>query len=233
MEMKIFNIGLIRVITTNNRELLNFHGNILHDNFPFKVESSCIPNQYTGVYSEETYLKAVPKVIDLAVELEKKGKDGIIISCAEDPGVEEAKRILQIPVVGAGATVASIALGYSTKVGVLNLMKSTPEGMKRILGKHLIAEKTVNAKNTLELTTFKGVENIIQFSLKLKQLGAEVIALACTGMSTVNTASRIKEKIDIPCSGPSDCRRSYYVEFAEILDVYGCSERQCRRNYYK
>jgi len=49
--MKIFNIGLIRVLTTNNRELLNFHGNILHDNFPFEVESNCIPDQYTGVHS--------------------------------------------------------------------------------------------------------------------------------------------------------------------------------------
>lgn len=36
--MKIFNIGLIRVLITNDRELLNFHGNILHNNFPFEVE---------------------------------------------------------------------------------------------------------------------------------------------------------------------------------------------------
>jgi len=183
--MKIFNIGLIRVLTTNDRELLNLHGNIiLRNNFPFKVESNCIPDQYTGVHLEETYLKAVPKVLDLAVEMEKKGKDGIIISCAGDPGVEEAKRVLQIPVVGAGAAVASIALSYSAKVGVLNLTKSTPEGMKQVLGRHLIAEKTVDAKNTLELMTPKGIENIIQSSLKLKQLGVEIIALACTGMTT-------------------------------------------------
>jgi len=90
--MKIFNIGLIRVLITNDRELLNFHGNILHNNFPFEVESNCISDQYTGVHSKETYLKAVPKIIDLAIEMEKKGKDGIIISCAEDPGVVEAKR---------------------------------------------------------------------------------------------------------------------------------------------
>jgi len=200
--MKIFNIGLIRVLTTNNREFLNFHGNILHDNFPFEVESNCIPDQYTGVYSKETYLKAIPKILDLAIEMEKKGKDGIIISCAEDPGVAEAKRVLQIPVVGAGAAVASIAFGYSTKIGVLNLTKSTPEGMKQILGSRLIAEKTINAKNALELMTSKGIENMIQSSLELKKLGVEVIALACTGMSTVNAASRIEKRVGIRVVDP-------------------------------
>lgn len=200
--MKIFNIGLIRVLTTNDRELLNFHGNILHDNFPFEIESTCIPDQYTGVYSKETSLKAIPKILDLAIEMEKKGKDGIIISCAEDPGVAEAKRALQIPVVGAGAAVASIAFGYSTKIGVLNLTKSTPEGMKQILGSRLIAEKTINAKNTFELMTSKGIENIIQSSLELKKLGVEIIVLACTGMSTVNAASRIEKRVGIRVVDP-------------------------------
>jgi len=200
--MKIFNIGLIRVLTTNNRELLNFHGNILHDNFPFEVESNCIPDQYTGVHSKETYLKAVPKILDLAIEMEKKGKDGIIISCTEDPGVTEAKRALQIPVVGAGTAVASIAFSYSTKIGVLNLTKSTPGGMKQILGRRLIAEKTINAKNALELMTSKGIENIIQSSLELKKLGVGVIVLACTGMSTVRAASRIEKRVGIRVVDP-------------------------------
>lgn len=200
--MKIFNIGLIRVLTTNDRELLNFHGNILHDNFPFEVESNCIHDQYTGVHSKETFLKAVPKILDLAIEMKKKGKDGIIISCTEDPGVTEAKRALQIPVVGAGTAVALIAFSYSTKIGVLNLTKSTPGGVKQILGRRLIAEKTINAKNTLELMTSEGIENIIQSSLELKKLGVEVIVLACTGMSTVNAASRIEKRVGIRVVDP-------------------------------
>lgn len=195
--MKFFNIGLIRVLTTDDKDLLNLHGKILQNNFPFKIESKCIPDQNTGVYSEETHLKAVPKVIALAIEMEKEGKDGIIISCVADPGVEEAKQILGIPVVGAGAAVSSIALGFSQKVGVLNLMESTPKVMKQVLSKYLIAEETVSAKNTLTLMTTEGVENILKSSLKLKQSGVEVIVLACTGMSTINAASKIKNKLDV------------------------------------
>ena len=72
--MKLFNIGLIRVLTTDDKDLLNLHGKILQDNFPFVVESRCIPDQSTGVYSKETHLKAVPKVLDLAIKMEKEGK---------------------------------------------------------------------------------------------------------------------------------------------------------------
>lgn len=200
--MKTFNIGLIRVLTTEDKELLDLHGNILQNNFPFKVESRCIQDQYTGVFSEETYFKAVPKVVKLAVEMEKEGKDGIIISCAGDPGVEEAKQMLKIPVVGAGCAVACISLGYSLKVGVLNLTASTPKIVKQMLGKNLIAEETVNVKNTLELMTHEGTENIIQSSLKLKKAGVKVIAMACTGMSTVNAANTIKERVDIHVTDP-------------------------------
>jgi Asp/Glu/hydantoin racemase len=201
--VKTFKIGLIRVLTTDDRELLNRHGKILQENFPFfEVESRCIPEQYTGVHSEETHLKAVPKVVDLAVEMEKEGKDGIIISCAGDPGLEEARQKLRIPVVGAGASAASIALGCSRRVGVLNLTESTPEGMKQILGKHLVAEETVDAENTLELMTLEGMESAVRSSFKLKSSGAEVIALACTGMSTIGAAARIKERIGIHVIDP-------------------------------
>jgi len=200
--VKTFNIGLIRVLTTEDEEVLNAHGKILENNFPFRVESRCIPDQYTGVHSEETHRKAVPKVVKLAVDMEKKGKDGVIISCAGDPGLEEARAELQIPVVGAGAAVASIALGYSRKVGVLNLTESTPEAIKDILGKHLLAEETVEAENTLDLMKPEGMQSMLECSLKLKKAGAEVIALACTGMSTMNAAGKIREKVGIPVIDP-------------------------------
>jgi len=200
--MRLFNIGLIRVLTTDDKDLLNIHGKILQGNFPFEVESRCIPDQSTGVYSEETHLKAVPKVLGLAIEMEKEGKEGIIISCAADPGIEEAKQVLGIPVVGAGTAVASIALGFSQKVGVLNLTESTPEAMKQVLSKYLIAEETVSTKNTLTLMTNEGMESIIKSSLKLKKSGVEVIALACTGMSTMNAASKIKDRIDVYVADP-------------------------------
>ncbi len=74
--------------------------------------------------------------------------------------------------------------------------------MKQILGRRLIAEKTINAKNALELMTSKGIENIIQSSLELKKLGVGVIVLACTGMSTVRAASRIEKRVGIRVVDP-------------------------------
>lgn len=200
--MKRFKIGLIRVLTTDDEELLNYHGRILQGNFPFEVESRCIPDQYTGVHSEETHRKAIPKVVELADQMEKEGKDGVIISCAGDPGLEESRQRLSIPVVGAGTASALLAIACSKRVGVLNLTQSTPEAMKRILGRCLVAEETVDAENTLELMTPKGMESIVSAASKLKKSGVETIVLACTGMTTINAATLIKEKTGIHVIDP-------------------------------
>ena len=47
--MDSYRIGVIRVLTTEDPELLNLHGRLLERYFPmFRVESRCIPDQYEG-----------------------------------------------------------------------------------------------------------------------------------------------------------------------------------------
>lgn len=187
------NVGLIRVLTTEDGELLKLHGDIIEKNFPLKVESRCIADQYTGIHSSETYDKAIPKILRLGKEFEQEGKDGIIISCAADPGLSDLRKQLKIPVVGAGSAAASLALGFSSKIGVLNLTEDTPESIKSILGFNLIADIQVNAANTLELMAPNGLEDTLNSSLKLQKDGVDTIILACTGMSTIKAAEKIQE----------------------------------------
>ena len=62
-------VGIIRALTTSDRRLLNSHGKLLQDSFGFDVTSRCIPDQPSGVYSEESLRAAVPKVVELALEM--------------------------------------------------------------------------------------------------------------------------------------------------------------------
>lgn len=44
--------------------------------------------------------QAIPGVIEATVQAEKDGFDGVIIGCAGDPGVDGAREMVKIPVIG-------------------------------------------------------------------------------------------------------------------------------------
>ena len=72
--MKTYKVGLIRVLTTVDEELLQLHGKLIESYFPmFQVVSRCIPDQPEGIHDDETFAAGVPKVVNLAVELWKEG----------------------------------------------------------------------------------------------------------------------------------------------------------------
>ena len=92
MEKK-FKVGLIRVLTTENQDILLAHEKLLNQYFPMlTVETKCIPDQYEGIHSPELGALAVPKIVETAKSF--RDVDMIIVSCADDPGVEEIREAL-------------------------------------------------------------------------------------------------------------------------------------------
>ncbi|MEM0006273.1 MAG: aspartate/glutamate racemase family protein [Ignisphaera sp.] len=191
-----YRIGLIRVITLKDEEALNLHGRIIESIFPeLNVVSRSIEDQPMGIYNRESEEIAKPKILKLAKEFEKEMIEAVIISCAADPAVREARRSLKIPVIGAGSAAASMALAYGERVGVLNLTEETPEVIRRILGSHLVAEeKPEGVRTTLDLKTEWGMRAARMALEKLAKSGVDVIVLACTGYSTIGF-SKIAESI--------------------------------------
>lgn len=200
--MKKYNIGLIRVISFKDEKLLNLHGDIIEKCYPnLNVVSKAIPDQPFGVYDDETEILAVPKIIQLAKEW--KGLDGLIISCAGDPAVEELKKILDIPVIGAGESTALLTRRYGDVYGVLGITKEIPRAYRKILGTNIIWPSDVDGvTSTLDLMTEHGRKKVIEKAVQLKELGAQVIALACTGMATIGIAKELEEVCQIPIIDP-------------------------------
>jgi len=194
-------IGLIRVLSVKDKKLAGSHGKLIEEYFPdLQIISRCINNQPKGIYDEETKKIAIPKIIKLGSQIEKEEKvKAIIISCADDPGVKELRKLLKIPVIGAGSSVAALSLSYGGKVGTFGITEQAPPIMREILGKHLVADtKPEGIKTTLDLMTDEGKRNAFKSIKYLKEQGAEVIALACTGYSTIGIANDLEKAIGIP-----------------------------------
>lgn len=198
----IYNIGLIRVVTLNDDRLLNIHGKIIEKYFPMlKVGSKCIADQPYGIYDEETERIAVPKIIELAKNW--TNIDALIISCAGDPAVEELRETLDIPVIGAGESTALLAKSYGEVFGVLGITKEVPKAYTEILGDSIVGTNDVpGIETTIDLMTQGGRKKVIKKALELKTLGAEVIALACTGMATIGIARELEVVCGIPVIDP-------------------------------
>lgn len=197
-------IGLIRVLTTNDPEVLGLHGNIIMNLFPeLEVITHCIPGQPQGVFDQITEKQAWPKVVALAQEMATDGLKAIIVSCAADPGVRQAREVLDIPVIGAGSVAAHVALSLDTSIATLGITDNVPEAMADVLGPALVASaKPVGVETTIDLMAPNGKKATLEQAKKLKEKGAKVLVLACTGMSTIGVAQDIREELNIRVVDP-------------------------------
>ena len=197
-------VCLIRVLTTNDESLLRRHGDILERTFPgLRVESRCIPDQPEGIHDSGTERLAIPKVIALAREMERDGVGGILVSCAGDPAVRTLQRDLTVPVVGAGIATAHLARSFGAAVGVLGIMEDVPEEMRAILGDALVASgRPDGVSSTLDLMTHGGRERTIASARLMRDRGARVLALACTGFATIGIAAVLREQTGLVVIDP-------------------------------
>ncbi|WP_080801878.1 aspartate/glutamate racemase family protein [Arabiibacter massiliensis] len=227
-------VGIIRVIT-QEQERVEAHGRLIERMFPqVRAVSRCIPDQPEGVHDAATKRAAVPKVVALARELEASGVDGIVVSCADDPGVAEARAVAGVPVVGAGESMAAAAAALADgPVGVIGITPDAPEAFARILGERLLANVVPEGvRDTRDLLGAAGQAAALDAARDLRDAGAAVIALACTGFSTINLAPALQQAAGIPVLDPVTCEAEALLRVMSGClwqDFSAVAERAARR----
>lgn len=197
-------IGIIRVLSTDNPHVLYAHENLIKNNFPdLNFISESIMDQPEGVFDLKSEEIAIPKILDLALSLERRGVDGIIISCCTDPGLSLVKDKLKIPVIGAGMASCLMAKAIGKKIGVTSLLETVPSNLEKLLGDDLLVyQKPLGINNTLDLLEPEGREKVFKMAEDLVNKGADCLILGCTGMATIDIAPEIEERINLPVIDP-------------------------------
>jgi len=175
------------------------------------VEAELAPHASTGVSLEAKALvsgppcvqtqadvdRAAPGVVELARDAQSSGYDGCLVYCFADPGVEEARRAVSIPVLGC-AEPAILVASTLGKVGILTVLKETEPLIARIAGRLGLAGTVVGIKGVEVPVLEMGDTPRLAAALKegareVAGAGAEVLVLGCTGM--VGMACRLHDDL--------------------------------------
>lgn len=193
-------LGIIRVLTTEDEDVLQEHGRRLQRVYNIDSISRCIPSQPNGIYDDESEEIAIPKIVELAKQMEKEGNvAAITISCAADPAIDETRENVSIPVLGAGISGAHAACMVGSKVGVVGISDTAPPRMIAELGDkfHSYSYSPAHRKTT-DLFKEDAKSELLKVINDVVSSGADVILFACTGFSTIRLKDYLKGKIDVP-----------------------------------
>lgn len=173
---------------------------------------------------------AVPGLLDALPQLEEEF-DGVIVGCFGDPGLEAAREMVRIPVIGPGQAALHLASQLGDTFGILAVVKGTvPSNRRQVaaagLSSRLSGIRAVDIP-VLELRERReeAVEHLAVLGSRLLEEGAHVLVLGCMSMGFLQVASELKRRLGVPVVNPA----SAALKTAEA--IISCKLLPSRRSY--
>ena len=146
-----------------------------------------------GPASIESAYDSALAMPDLLLQVQKAqvdGVDAIIINCASDPGLDAARELASIPVVGVAQAAFSLAAVLAQKFSVMAILERDIPDLDRLFRLYGVHDRVASVRvidtPVLELTGQR--ERVVHALtdaalLALREDGAEAITFDCTGLS--------------------------------------------------
>lgn len=164
------------------------------------------PSSIESMYEE--YL-SVPGALDRIQEASRAGFDGIILGCYGDPGVDAARELVSIPVVGPGEASMLFAASLGHRFSILTILDSVIHPLRRLAHDVGVDGKlaSVRAVNIPVLNLAKDPESTYQRMLEAGRLaldidGADTLVLGCMTMAFLDEHRRLSGALGVPVVNP-------------------------------
>jgi len=150
---------------------------------------------------------AVPDLLRIVQEAERRGYDAVIINCFGDPGLEEARGMVDIPVIGAGESsykrVKAMGRRFTVLTTVPQAVPRVRRNVRRCGVEELLASirpLNLHVPELLDEGRLRGAL-LREGRRAILEDGAEVIVLGCTGMAGL--ADWLAGELGIPVIDPA------------------------------
>jgi len=155
---------------------------------------------------DEAY--AIPPTLELVKKANQDGYDAVILACFSDPGLDAAKEISVIPVIGIEEATLHVAAMLGAKFSIMTPRKQRipskvehvhMRGLSHFLASVRSLDLTVAETEADPAKTKQRLINVAK--LAVEKDGAEVIIMGCAGMA--GYAQEIEQTLNVKVLDPS------------------------------
>lgn len=163
-----------------------------------------------SIESEYEELVASVETIQKIMEAEKQGIDGVIIGCYGDPGLDGAREMVKIPVIGPGAASAYLAAMLSHRFSIVTVTESIVPSLENLMLKNGLERKLASVRATnvsvLDVNRDPGIARrraMEEAVLARDQDRADCIVLGCMSLAFTEANFEMSEQLGIPVVNPA------------------------------
>lgn len=163
------------------------------------------PNGPASIESAYEEALCVPATVELIAQCEADGYDACIIGCFGDPGLEAAREIATIPVIGPCEASMLLSAGLGHKFSVLTIYDSMVAGQEHLAHRAGVLDKLASVRATdipvLELMTAPDQtrDKMIEVARAcVAQDRADALMFGCMTMSFLDMADEIAAIVGVP-----------------------------------
>lgn len=160
------------------------------------------PHSIESSYEE---ILSIPPTLDLLMQIEDEGYDAAIIGCFGDPGLEAARELLTMPVVGPCESSMLLAASLGHKFSVLTIFDTLIAGQEYLAVKAGVREKLASVRATgipvLELMSDQSATKARMIEIAttcVEQDRADAILFGCMTMSFLDMSDEISASVGVP-----------------------------------
>ncbi len=169
------------------------------------VEVVDVPEGPASIESSYEEMLAVPPTLEGVLRAEQAGLDAIIIGCFGDPGLEAARELVSIPVIGPGEASLLLAAGLGHRFSVVTILDSVIPAQELQAVKAGVQGKLASVVATdipvLELMRDKAatIERVVAAGRRaIHDDRADALALGCMTMSFLDIADEVARELGVP-----------------------------------
>jgi allantoin racemase len=156
----------------------------------------------------EEYL-AVPATLELCQKLEARGADGVIVGCFGDPGVDAARELCRMPVVGPGEAAMLLAASLGHRFTVVTVLDSIVQPLRRLAWSVGVLDKLASVR-TVGIPVLELYRDLDHTARRVVEVGrqaidadgADTVILGCMTLAFAERQQALAEALGVPVVSP-------------------------------
>lgn len=164
-----------------------------------------VPEGPPSIESAYDELLSVPATLDGILQAERDGFDAVILGCFGDPGLEAARELVTIPVIGPGETSLLTAAGLGHRFSVVTILDNVVASQEHQAHRAGVLDKLASVEAigipVLDLmndraTTVAGVVDAGRRAIERHR--ADTLMLGCMTLSFMGLGAEVSHALGVP-----------------------------------